>query len=198
MSNRPSNVMPLTKAQILNGRNHTESVYISAINGYVRIRVLTSGEIAQAEAIEAGAIKLTMNADASSEDAMMESSKLDVDLKELHIAEHQANALIVAYGLSVPDGETWSTEDVNNISPPEAVTQIAKEVRRISKVKDGGAMLDQLNNFRNQSGGAADRDAAPVGDAVGSESDGIDGSAVGIPGPGDSGSAEPTAITGTE
>ncbi len=166
MSNRPKGVIALTKAQVLQGRNYTEQVYIPALNGEVVIRVLTGGEMARLKAMPTRGLKLSLAdlAGASGSDpnrAMEEAARIQFDMESIAIANEEQRFFSVACGLSVPGGEMWSVEEAEAIKPTEAIEQIAKEVWRISDLDERD--LTVLGRFRGEPGGAADRDAAPDG-----------------------------------
>lgn len=178
MSNRPSGVMPLTKAQILNGRNYTERVYIPALEGEVVIRVLTAGETARAGAMETRDLSMSMDL-AGDKKQIEESMALDINIEDMLLNEHRSNVYVAACGLSVGD-DTWTEDDVEAIKPAEALEQIAKEVRRISKIS--GSMMENIAQFRGDPGRATDHVTAHVRDAIGIGSIGTDGGAGGVSG----------------
>lgn len=162
MTNRPNVVRALTKAQMLQGRNYTETVYIPALDGDVVIRVLTGGEIARIKAIPARGLKISLQDLANvTEEGDEAAAGIDFDMEQIFLSNEDVRFMTVALGLSVEGGDRWSVADAEAISPPEAVEEIAKEIWRISKVDERD--LTALGRFRPQPGGAGDRDAAPDG-----------------------------------
>lgn len=161
MSNTPNGVVRLTKAQILNGRNHITYEHIDELEGEVPLRPMNGGQIAEIDAIQsrgisiriAGidaknskAIKETVRKIESDPDAAKadESIEVGIDLEEMSRAESLTNALAVMYGMA--DGEDWTLDDVNAISPPSAIATIAAAVFRISKVDQ--EEMRKLKSFR--------------------------------------------------
>lgn len=155
MSNKPKQIRSLTKAQVLQGANYQESVYIDALDGEVEIRMLTGGEIAAIMAMPARGMKLSLS---DLEDAMddegnivpgtMPDASLEFDMEEMFLTDQRIRFTTVKHGLSLRDGEEWSMEEVESISPPAAINQIAREIWRISNVKESD--LSALKMFRGE------------------------------------------------
>lgn len=151
MGNKPSAINRLTKAQILQGRNHTEEVEIPALNGSVTIRILTSGEIEYVKGLPARGIHLSMQEIEQLEGKSRADAKLNFDMEAMFAGQAEAAFVTVAFGLTLPDApkeERWTVEDARSITPPEAVEQIAKEVWRISKVDESD--FDMFQRFRDE------------------------------------------------
>lgn len=139
--------MKLSRADILAGKDRTKDVFIEALQGEVTIRPLTDGEWSQVEAKQSEGLRVIGSG------SQYQDMQLSVDIQQISQAEHEANFLAVAFGLSVKGEKAWDVGTVKDISPPAAVKQIAQEVYKLSGVDPGVEKL--VNSFRSQPGGAA-------------------------------------------
>lgn len=147
--------MMLTKAKILSGKDYRETVYIKSLNGEVTIRPLTQSEYARVESLLAEGTKVSVKGRGKNLDSS--DANVEVDVGEITRKEHESQCLTVSLCLS--GDESWTEEEVGQISPAGAVKEIAKEIYRISGVNPDGRKLAE--NFRQNKGGASDKEGGP-------------------------------------
>lgn len=138
--------MVLTKAQILQGVKYVEEFFIEELNGSVKIRALSDGELVNIEAnyvIELG--KLDINFNNVNELKEDDSKFKELDLQKsgnLTLISKKREWEICAKALSV-DGDAWTVEDVQNL-PSKVIEKIVKRVDEISR-----GTVEEADNFRN-------------------------------------------------
>lgn len=139
--------MILTKAQVLQGIKYTENFYVEELNGEVKIRALSDGELATIEAnyiTELGKLGISYDDLQGMQEAKAEAIGLDKS-GGMSLATRKRQWEICAKALSVD--EQWTVEDVQQLPGP-AIDKIAARAEEISKGRP-----DQIKNFREQPGG---------------------------------------------
>ena len=145
--------MMLTKEKILSGKDYREKVYIKSLDGEVMIRPLTQVEYARVEGLLAEGTKVSVRGRGKDLDAS--DANVEVNVGEITLKEHEAQRLVVS--LCLVDETVWTAEEVGQITPANAVKEIADEVYRISGVRPSGKRL--VEDFRKDKAGASDTDA---------------------------------------
>jgi len=162
--------MALTKADILQGKDNVQNVYIPELEGEVALRPLTDGQMAQVKVIQSAGIqfrgapgraqglKETKGVGALSELEALQAmgDTLEFDISEVTKNEYEAKCLAVSYALSV--NETWTIQDVKNLRPAGVVDVIAKVVFDMTIPK-----REEVETFREERGGQGDPGPASAG-----------------------------------
>jgi len=145
----------LTKADILEGKEKREKVYIKKLGGSLEIRPLTEVEWTRVQA---------MNTRGSSMTAKVEVGKgkpkdfdYVMDLEKSVIATSEAERLIVSCGVV---NITLTPEDVGRLNPAGIAEEIANHILRITgvklrrteeeKVKEGETKVEVVSSFRDK------------------------------------------------
>lgn len=145
----------LTKADILEGKEKREKVYIKKLGGSLEIRPLTEVEWARVQA---------MNTRGSSMTATVEVGKgkpkdfdYVMDLEKSFAATSEAERLTVSFGVA---NITLTPEDVGKLRPAGIAEEIANHILRITgvslkkteegKAKEGEAKMEVVSSFRSK------------------------------------------------
>lgn len=165
-----ADVKRLSKSAILNGTAQIHYEMVEELGGEVGLAPLSEGQYAQITTIKATGIKMkgnpTFDENGRPDFANLGSNfEMIMDLEQINKSDFEADALAVAYSLSGGMGETWSVEEVKGIRPPGIIARLAKIVYEISGVTP--AQIEQVRNFREQSGGAKARRSTPAGASAG-------------------------------
>ncbi len=117
--------MAITRAQLLAGKDFTKEVEIEGL-GAVPIRPLTEGEWAKVQSMMiSGTIVHAPQG---------KPVNVDMDMEKVTLAQFEAKAQAVAYGLAYP-GEVTTLDEVKAIRPASIVERLAGEILDISGVK---------------------------------------------------------------
>lgn len=145
----------LTKADILEGKEKREKVYIKKLGGSLEIRPLTEIEWSRVQA---------MNTRGSSMTAKVEVGKgkpkdfdYAMDLEKSFAATSEAERLTVSFGVV---NISLTPEDVGRLSPAGIAEEIANHILRITGVRlkrtekektdEGEAKLEVVSSFRDK------------------------------------------------
>lgn len=149
------NMLRLTKSQIIQGiQGNVRNEPVEEWGGAVVLWQLTSGQLAEIEAIRVRGLTLTIgDVDISDTNGMKEKAKeslkqsasMTMNLETMTSADFTADAQAVAYALS-GGGEHWTLEDVMSLRPAGVVQRLAKVVFEISDVTSEG--IAQIAQFR--------------------------------------------------
>jgi len=136
----------LTKAEILQGQEHTTVVEIS--RGTLEIRPLTLGEKAHAEASMAAGIKTTGNA------SQMSDPHLEGDAISLVKNLQDYNFYVAACGLSIKGKERWTPKEVSQMTlPEEDFEKLVEAIEVLSGMKKAELQAaQQVRTFREVEG----------------------------------------------
>lgn len=138
--------MILTKQQILSGKDYREEVYIPSLKGSVTLRPLTQSEYALIETTIAKATNVQITPGKGNQKT---NTTVDLDIQEVVRQEHETDCIAVQLGLVLD--EPFTIAEIKGISPAGAISEIAKEVYRISGVSPSSK--GQVGNFREDEGG---------------------------------------------
>lgn len=138
----------LTKAELLKGKTHTETVKTSL--GTFMVRSLTLTERGAAEALVAKGIKT------SGKSSSMRDPYLEGDAHSLLLNQSEYNKYVIACGLTIEGKDQWSPREVGQLTiPEEDVEKLLNVIETISgmkKLKDNTAK--RIETFREVSGGS--------------------------------------------
>ena len=157
--------MPLTKAQILQGVKYVEEFHVEELDGEVKIRALSDGELSVIEGnhlANMGKIGIGLDtfgpfaeeeglsgeADGTAEGGrdryrkIVEKMELD-KVNDIALSAKKRQWEICSRGLTV-DGEQWTVEDVQAL-PEIIIEKIAARIEEISRGRPG-----QVENFRKE------------------------------------------------
>lgn len=147
----------LTKADILEGKEKREKVYIEKLGGSLEIRPLTEIEWSRVQAINTRGTTLTTKVEASKDKVKAKDFDIVLDLSKSSEATSEAERLIVSYGVS---NINLTPEDVDKLSPAGTAEEIANHILRITgvrlkrtegeKVKAGKAKAEVVSSFRDK------------------------------------------------
>lgn len=175
----------LGRAELLKGADDTQEVSIRALGGAtIEIRPLTSGQFAQVDAIRNRGTKLegqpVMDRNGNPD---MENTKfnLSINMEDMTSSEFEADALAVFYG--VVGDYNWTVDEVKQIKPAGAVSEIARKIYQASGVMR--SQREALDRFRKEPGRSEDGEAEPDGVSAGSDAGGANSRAGGVPADGD-------------
>lgn len=151
----------LTKADILNGKQGTQEIFISLLDKEITLRPLTDGEYSEYQAIkkDMGVAKTNLdmgkldqiNNKGSESEAIkkvMNDIALDLDFKLIEQKTYEANCVVAAYGLSID--ENWHPSDVKKLTPAGVVKEIATAVIRISGLQSPNELASDVKDFRKE------------------------------------------------
>ena len=138
----------LTKAQILEGMNRRETIYVESLGGHVVIRPLSSGEWAAVQAAQLAGFTQTVRPETKKgkkgeKDESNPDMELAMDLGRIITNEYESQVLAVFHGMV--SEEKWTLEQVRNI-PHQALEEIATEVFEITGVTE--EVGEQIESFR--------------------------------------------------
>jgi len=137
-------VIYLTKELLLKGVEHVEEVETEM--GVFRLRPLTDGEKAKVDALAVRGMK------GKSKRSEMGDMEMEVDLESVTNNTWDISFHILAYGLSADRKQSWSPNEVKNLTLPKTVRELlVATIRRISGLESAEEML---RKFRGASRGA--------------------------------------------
>ena len=121
----------LTKADILEGKEKIEKVFIKKLEGSLEIRPLTEAEWAKVQAVNARGMSMTTKVKPEEKDAPKEFD-MSVDLGKSSEASSEAERLVVSFGVA---NIKLMPEDVGKLKPAGVAAEIAGHILRITGVR---------------------------------------------------------------
>ena len=153
-------MVQLTRADIINGKSQIVDVYIPLLDEEISLRPLTDGEYSHITGLkkDMGKIKAKAQIDGTGNidiDKTIETRKeqlakdmeVELDMRKMQEQTYYADRLTASYGLSHGDVKI-SPEDLKQMRPAGVVKEIADAVMKISKLKDPGGLIQDVESFR--------------------------------------------------
>ena len=136
----------LTKAQILEGKEYTEKVYIEKLKGSLEIRPLREAEWARAQSINVRGVEMITKMEPPSKStgkAKAKSSEMKIDMEVSSEANSEAERYIVSCGVT---NINITPEDVKRMRPAGVVAEIAEKIQKLTGVslKGGKELKSEL------------------------------------------------------
>jgi len=137
----------LTKADILQGTNKVEQVYIEKLGGTIPLRPLTDGEFAQIDAMKTAGLKIKgkpqTEGKKQGKKSDLEAQEMEIDIEAMQKNDFEADCLAVSFAIA--DDEKWTVEEVKQM-PAGSAKEIAKAVYQLSGATPEGA--SDVKSFR--------------------------------------------------
>jgi hypothetical protein len=145
----------LTRADIINGKKNIQTFKFKELNGELKLRPLTDGELSRVIArMNSGGFgslnaKPVINKDGGlDKDATMKNLEIDIGVEEAAQAKYNASCLAVAISLDHDEYEDKFTEDDIKQFPAGSVDAVASKVFEISGVADPDP--ERVQRFRGR------------------------------------------------
>lgn len=145
----------LTKADILEGKEKREKVYIKKLEGSLEIRPLTEAEWSKVLAINSRGMSMTTKVEVGR--GKPKDFDMVMDLEKSSEATSEAERFIVSFGVV---SIKLTPEDVGRLSPAGVAEEIANHILRITgvslkktegeKAKEGESKIEVVSSFRGK------------------------------------------------
>lgn len=147
----------LTKADILEGKDKREKVFIKKLNGYVEIRPLTELEWTKVQAVNSRGMVMTTKVDLEKgKKDLPKTFNLNFDMEKSSEASSEAIIMVVSYGVTSMD---LTVEDVGKFKAGVAkdisdqilkLTGVSLEKIRTGKTKSAENKSEVVSSFREE------------------------------------------------
>ena len=124
----------LTKAQILEGKEYSQKVYIQKLKGSLKIRPLREAEWAKAQAINVRGIDMVTKMEPPSEStgkARAKTSQMSINMEVSAEANAEAERYIVSCGVV---SIKITPEDAKRLRPAGVVSEISEKIQKLTGV----------------------------------------------------------------
>ena len=143
----------LTKADILEGKEKREKVFIKRLGGYLEINPLTEAEWSRVQAVNTRGISMSGEVEAK-EGTKPKNFDMTIDLEKSAEATSEAERLIVSFGVA---NIKLTPEDVGRLRPAGVVKEVSNHILRLTGVSlrrpDRGIKVDKVevvSSFRDK------------------------------------------------
>lgn len=143
--------MVLTKKEIIDGIDATETVKIKALDGEVELRLLSQSELFQLDAFESKALGVLKTSESGSRGKGRNiskselSSQSNIDVHKLTVANQNAKLKAVQWALSIGDTK-WTEQEVSDLTGP-VFNEIYENVQRMNHFGEGNSLEKDVDSF---------------------------------------------------
>lgn len=141
---KDSTKIPLTRADLIKGKDNVREEFIEELGGYVKLRPLTSAEWETLKGMKLKGVHIETDAQRIYKNGG--KPIIDINMERTSLANFEADVFAVSLCL-IDDEGPWTVEDVKAMSPANAVDLISKRLYEISGIKEGN-VVEQMNTFR--------------------------------------------------